>query len=86
MSFFASFNFYHLLPEAAAFVLMTMVTAMAGALALRYASSAIAAWRRRFTPELWRQYLRLGVGDGARLERIREATRLGRPAAEEVFL
>jgi putative transposase len=45
-----------------------------------------ARWRRKFTPELWRQYLSLGVGDGARLQRIRQATRVGRPAAEEVFL
>ncbi len=43
LSFYASFGFYHLLPQAAAFVLMMMVTAMAGALALRYDSIAIAA-------------------------------------------
>jgi uncharacterized membrane protein len=43
LSFYASFGFYHLLPQAAAFVLMAMVTSMAGALALRYDSMAIAA-------------------------------------------
>src|SRR5579871_2776466 len=43
LSFYASFGFYHLLPQAAAFFLMAMVTAMAGALALRYDGIAIAA-------------------------------------------
>jgi uncharacterized membrane protein len=43
LSFYASFGFYHLLPQAAAFVLMAMVTALAGALALRYGAMAIAA-------------------------------------------
>jgi uncharacterized membrane protein len=43
LSFYATFGFYHLLPQAAAFVLMVMVTAMAGALALRYDAAAIAA-------------------------------------------
>ena len=42
LSFYASFGFYHLLPQAAAFVLMAMTTAMAGALALRYGAMAIA--------------------------------------------
>ena len=45
-----------------------------------------AAWRRRFTPELWSQYLSLGVAEASLLERVREATRIGRPAAEESFL
>lgn len=43
LSFYASFGFYHLLPQAVAFVLMAMVTAMTGALALRYDAIAIAA-------------------------------------------
>lgn len=43
LSFYASFGFYHLLPQAAAFALMVIVTAMAGALALRYDAMAIAA-------------------------------------------
>jgi uncharacterized membrane protein len=43
LSFYASFGFYHLLPQVAAFFLMVMVTAMAGALALRYDAVAIAA-------------------------------------------
>ena len=43
LSFYASFAFYHLLPQAASFVCMVMVTLMAGALALRYSAVAIAA-------------------------------------------
>ncbi|HTS75311.1 MAG TPA: hypothetical protein VMG40_03855 [Bryobacteraceae bacterium] len=43
-------------------------------------------WRARYTPEQWRQSLTLGFEDSAVLERIRECTRLGRPAAEELFL
>jgi putative transposase len=43
-------------------------------------------WRARYTPEQWRQCLTLGLEDSALLERIRESTRLGRPAAEELFL
>jgi uncharacterized membrane protein len=43
LSFYASFGFYHLLPQGAAFVLMVMVTAMSGALAMRYDAMAIAA-------------------------------------------
>ena len=43
LSFYATFGFYHLLPQAAAFVLMAMATALAGALALRYNAMAIAA-------------------------------------------
>jgi len=43
LSFYASFGFYHLLPGAAAFALMAMVTATSGALALRYDSMAIGA-------------------------------------------
>jgi uncharacterized membrane protein len=43
LSFYATFGLYHLLPQATAFVLMVMVTAMAGALALRYDAMAIAA-------------------------------------------
>jgi uncharacterized membrane protein len=43
LSFYATFGLYHLLPQAAAFALMVMVTAMTGALALRYDAMAIAA-------------------------------------------
>jgi uncharacterized membrane protein len=43
LSFYASFSFYHLLPQSAAFLLMVMTTATAGSLALRYNSIAIAA-------------------------------------------
>src|SRR5438045_2056950 len=43
LSFYSSFGFYHLIEPAFAFVLMALTTAMAGALALRYDASAIAA-------------------------------------------
>ncbi len=43
LSLYAAFDFYHLIPQAAAFVLMVAATAMAGVLALRYQSFAIAA-------------------------------------------
>src|SRR5579864_5707860 len=43
LSFYASFAFYHLLPQSIPFALMTLTTALAGALALRYDAPAIAA-------------------------------------------
>jgi uncharacterized membrane protein len=43
LSFYASFAFYHLLPQSAAFVLLAMVTVLTGALALRYDAIAVAA-------------------------------------------
>ena len=43
LSFYSSFGFYHIVEPTAAFLLMCVTTAMAGALALRYNSSAIAA-------------------------------------------
>ena len=43
LSFYASFAFYHLVPQAAAFLLLSLTTVVAGALALRYNSPAIAA-------------------------------------------
>ena len=42
LSFYASFAFYHLLPQSAPFALMTLTTALSGALALRYEAPAIA--------------------------------------------
>lgn len=42
LSFYASFAFYHLLPQPAAFLLMALTSATAGALALRYDAIAIA--------------------------------------------
>lgn len=42
LSFYASFGFYHLLPQAAAFVLMVVTTAAAGALSIRYGAQAVA--------------------------------------------
>ena len=43
LSFYASFAFYHLLPQSIPFALMTLTTALSGALALRYEAPAIAA-------------------------------------------
>jgi len=43
LSFYASFAFYHLLPQSVPFALMTLTTALSGALALRYEAPAIAA-------------------------------------------
>ncbi len=42
LSFYASFGFYHLLPQGAAFLLMVLVTAAAGVLAVCYNSLAVA--------------------------------------------
>jgi putative transposase len=46
----------------------------------------LSAWAARWTPASWREALDLGVEDAALVERIREATRTGRPAAEEACL
>src|SRR4029077_8735058 len=43
LSFYASFAFYHLLPQSIPFALMTLTTALSAALALRYEAPAIAA-------------------------------------------
>ncbi|MCU1272615.1 MAG: putative rane protein [Bryobacterales bacterium] len=43
LSFYASFAFYHLLPQAWPFILMAVTTVVSAALALRYAAPAIAA-------------------------------------------
>jgi uncharacterized membrane protein len=43
LSFYSSFGFYHLIGPPIAFALMALTTAMAGAFALRYDASAIAA-------------------------------------------
>ena len=43
LSFYSSFGFYHLIDPPLAFALMALTTAMAGAFALRYDASAIAA-------------------------------------------
>jgi len=42
LSFYATFSLYHLLPQAAAFLLMMVTTGAAGVFALRYESQAIA--------------------------------------------
>ena len=42
LSFYATFGLYHVLPQAAAFVLMVLTTASAAVFALRYESQAIA--------------------------------------------
>ena len=43
-------------------------------------------WRRRYTAEQWREVLRTTVGEEAHAERIRNATRTGRPMGEPVFV
>ncbi len=43
LAFYAAFDFYHLIPQAVAFVLLLATTAMAATLAVRYNSMAIAA-------------------------------------------
>ncbi len=43
-------------------------------------------WRKRYTPERWRVVLRTTVGEEAQAERIREATRTGRPMGEPIFV
>ena len=43
LSFYASFAFYHLVPQAVAFLLFSLTTGLAGVLALRYNAAAIAA-------------------------------------------
>ena len=46
----------------------------------------LAQWRRCFSPERWRDILATGVGEEAELERIREATRTGRPLGNPDFV
>ena len=43
-------------------------------------------WRKRYTPEQWREALRTTVGEEAQAERIREATRTGRPMGAPGFV
>jgi putative transposase len=43
-------------------------------------------WCDRWSFESWREALHLGIADAALLERIREATRTGRPAGDRGFL
>ena len=42
LSFYATFGFYHLLPQSVAFLLMALTTVAAGGLALHYSSPAVA--------------------------------------------
>ena len=46
----------------------------------------MARWRGQYTPVQWWECLTYGLQDRCLLERIRESTRVGRPAASEVFL
>jgi len=46
----------------------------------------MAEWERRWTSGAWREALDGGIADVALWERIREATRTGRPAADEEFV
>jgi putative transposase len=43
-------------------------------------------WQSRWTIQTWRETLDLGIDDAASLDRLREATRTGRPAACDAFL
>lgn len=44
-----------------------------------------ASWRENYTRERWRETLRIGVEDEALGERIRQATRTGRPFGSQEF-
>ena len=46
----------------------------------------MAAWSEFYTAARWRETLRLGVDDGILRERLRSATRTGRPLGSEYFL
>jgi putative transposase len=46
----------------------------------------LTAWTERWTPASWREVLDLGLEDAALIQRIREATRTGRPVAGEAGL
>jgi putative transposase len=46
----------------------------------------LAQWRRCYSPERWRDILATGVGEEAEWERIREATRTGRPLGSPDFV
>jgi putative transposase len=43
-------------------------------------------WSERWNPAAWREALSEGIEDAALLERIRQATRTGRPLASEEFV
>jgi putative transposase len=43
-------------------------------------------WQRCYSPERWRDILATGIGEEAELERIREATRTGRPLGSPDFI
>jgi putative transposase len=45
-----------------------------------------AEWSERWSAETWREVLNRGVADASLLERIRESTRTGRPAASDDFV
>jgi putative transposase len=52
----------------------------------RWSVLDLAEWERRWTGGVWRAALANGIEAAALLERIREATRSGRPAAGEEFV
>ena len=47
---------------------------------------SMADWNDRWSQQTWRESLELGISDAAALDRIREATRTGRPAGGADFL
>ena len=46
----------------------------------------LAPWKRCYSRERWRDILATGIGEEAELERIREATRTGRPLGSPDFV
>jgi putative transposase len=46
----------------------------------------LAPWARFYSPERWRDILAMSIGEEAELERIREATRTGRPLGNPAFI
>jgi putative transposase len=43
-------------------------------------------WRLSWTPESWREALEQGIADACLLDRIRDATRIGRPMGDDDFV
>ncbi len=43
-------------------------------------------WKERFAPAAWREALERGLADAAFAQRLREATRRGRPLGSAVFI
>src|SRR5262245_10672043 len=46
----------------------------------------LAGWRLSWTPESGRDALEQGIADACLLDRIRDATRIGRPVGDDAFV